>query len=694
MTASTPLTHSILNQLGNPQVTLPDGSIGADEIDAASVKAALGDGASNANYFLNPNFSAVKWTRGTTPVTCPATEQTYRADDWWATPAGAAVTYERVQAGPNNLSLHSAQLTGATSVTTVDFGQDIPSHIATGLCAAITVSIHVYNNTGATLTPSLRIDTANSLDVFSAVTNRVNTASSTPQSTATWQKHTWQVDLSAVPACANGLRVALRFASGSLNAGGKTLRIAQAKIELGSTATQFVVPLEEEASTETAAAESPSAAVREFLRNPDFRADLWRTTAAITCTNTIRIYGPESWWVNAAGGGNTARLQRDTMVPSTLSLHSAKITGGAGTNEVDFGQEFPSHLAAAMRRDMAVAIWFYNGTGASITPNIRIDTYDAADNPAAVTNRVNETLESCPDGAWTRLEHTFDGSGLTNFVNGFRLYWRVPSGALDVGTEVVRFAQASLAPGLTALDFSPPGPQPPAASVTGAALGLTIASASVSTLTVAAAEIILKDDAGDAIRVVNLSGTVNIANSDVVNGRDGFTEGADTWYYIWAISNGATAGGLLSSSSSSPTLPPGYRYKALIGCVFNNAGQDFRAFSQSGREVATAGVEAFDQIATDPEVMTLTNFIPPIACRVEGFLAPESGIRVAVRVSNNATLADWRYFMAETYGGVNYDGYRGGLHFDIPILNPPALTWGCASAPTDVSMVVTGYTLR
>ena len=65
-----------------------------------------------------------------------------------------------------------------------------------------------------------------------------------------------------------------------------------------------------------------------------------------------------------------------------------------------------------------------------------------------------------------------------------------------------------------------------------------------------------------------------------------------------------------------------------------------------------------------------------------------------MRVSNNATLADWRYFMAETYGGTNYDGFRGGTHFDMPIINPPQLTVGCASAPTDVSMFITGYTLR
>jgi len=57
-----------------------------------------------------------------------------------------------------------------------------------------------------------------------------------------------------------------------------------------------------------------------------------------------------------------------------------------------------------------------------------------------------------------------------------------------------------------------------------------------------------------------------------------------TWYYIWVVMNpltGAVAG-LLSKSSTSPTLPGTYTKKVRVGSVYNASGGNFREYYSHG----------------------------------------------------------------------------------------------------------------
>ena len=77
--------------------------------------------------------------------------------------------------------------------------------------------------------------------------------------------------------------------------------------------------------------------------------------------------------------------------------------------------------------------------------------------------------------------------------------------------------------------------------------------------------------------------TVNITSSGA-NGLDTGSEASNTWYYVWIIKNttsGAVAG-LLSTSSSSPTLPSGYTKKRRIGSVRNDGSSDLLNFNMIG----------------------------------------------------------------------------------------------------------------
>jgi hypothetical protein len=94
------------------------------------------------------------------------------------------------------------------------------------------------------------------------------------------------------------------------------------------------------------------------------------------------------------------------------------------------------------------------------------------------------------------------------------------------------------------------------------------------------------DDGSDVIEVTTPL-TVDITTIGAANGLDGGSEASDTWYYLFLIKNPATGAvaGLLSASSTSPTLPSGYTKKRLIGAVRNDGSSNFLPFIQAGKRV-------------------------------------------------------------------------------------------------------------
>jgi hypothetical protein len=95
---------------------------------------------------------------------------------------------------------------------------------------------------------------------------------------------------------------------------------------------------------------------------------------------------------------------------------------------------------------------------------------------------------------------------------------------------------------------------------------LSIKVATNTTVAVAADYVAMTDGAGNFLTGA-VSATCNLGSAGNVNQLDTGTIAIDTWYYIWAISNGTTIGTLASTSSTAPVLPSGYAYKARIGAV-------------------------------------------------------------------------------------------------------------------------------
>ena len=188
------------------------------------------------NGFINGNLQV--WQRGTTAKSCPAATKTWRADRWFARPVGAAITYAQSATVPSGaIATYSALLTGAASVTTVDFGQRIESSDAiTNWQRERTFSAYIYNDTGSSFTPALRLNTPSAADDYTTNTNRLDAPLQACPSGA-WTQVSTTFTGSSYTNSTNGIELVLRIPDGSLTSTGKSVKITQLQCEPGSVIT-------------------------------------------------------------------------------------------------------------------------------------------------------------------------------------------------------------------------------------------------------------------------------------------------------------------------------------------------------------------------------------------------------------------------------------------------------------------------
>lgn len=197
-----------------------------------------------------------------------------------------------------------------------------------------------------------------------------------------------------------------------------------------------------------------------------------------------------------------------------------------------------------------------------------------------------------------------------------------------------------------------------AASIQGAFKNLQASSTGLNANVSVTADEIAVESAANAyqtLRSVNL--TIAGTSSGVANGLDTGAIAASTWYSIWVIWNGTTTAGLLSLSSTAPTLPSGYTHKARVGWIrTDGTGNKYPlAFKQLGRDVQyvvgggnmaalpimSSGAQGAPATPTWVALAT-GNFVPPTASEITTVIAiPGGGSINAIMAPNNS------------YGGYN-----------------------------------------
>ena len=165
-------------------------------------------------------------------------------------------------------------------------------------------------------------------------------------------------------------------------------------------------------------------------------------------------------------------------------------------------------------------------------------------------------------------------------------------------------------------------------AVAGAASALSFSALSLSAtgagagVSVTAGEVLLRSAGGVPKLASAVSLTVDTSTVGA-NGLDTGTLAASTWYAVWVISNGSTTAGLVSLSSTAPTMPSGYTFKARVGWIrtdgtankfplpFLQAGEVVEFQPASGTNL-TAHVDVASGNASNAAV-SLANFMPPTA---------------------------------------------------------------------------------
>jgi hypothetical protein len=109
---------------------------------------------------------------------------------------------------------------------------------------------------------------------------------------------------------------------------------------------------------------------------------------------------------------------------------------------------------------------------------------------------------------------------------------------------------------------------PPAAQP-GVFRGLSVQSSSEhpTTLEVDVRELVLRSPQGSALYFAAISAEADAAlysSGPVPGGRDFATLSANSWLYLWAISDGADVALLFSDSSTAPRMPAGYTHRTLL----------------------------------------------------------------------------------------------------------------------------------
>jgi hypothetical protein len=229
--------------------------------------------------------------------------------------------------------------------------------------------------------------------------------------------------------------------------------------------------------------------------------------------------------------------------------------------------------------------------------------------------------------------------------------------------------------------------------------GLKVAYNSASTVDIESGS--CRDDT-DSVDLTSDS-TINVdITASGANGLDTGSEANSTWYYVWVIGKGdGTTAGLLSTSSTSPTMPSGYVYKRRVGSIRNNGSGNIIEFYQhssgGARKVMYRnGIQSSGDlsITTTYQSLDLSSLIPPTASTgiysvrvwntaggsVQTLILPNGDTESA----NNAFI----WVNASTDGG----GDRQTTSFEMPVGTGQIMRLASATGTNTTAVETLGFT--
>lgn len=268
------------------------------------------------------------------------------------------------------------------------------------------------------------------------------------------------------------------------------------------------------------------------------------------------------------------------------------------------------------------------------------------------------------------------------------------------------------------------------------ARNLVIYNANLTTVTVAADEVVLKTSNGLPMLAASVSLTVDFTAGVALNGLEtGATRTTSTWYYLWLISDGTNVRGVLETAgtgdgalSTGPDLTnaafAGYIYQGLVGRVRLNAtgAGEIVPFYQSDRKVFSveqvvlnakaASVNDTWQVLAGADVTAFRAAVPPDAKLTSGFIgsdnaSDDAAIMICGTTAAGALDVSWHLgaklinlsLMSPVYSSVTDPGPTNAWGVSVPLDDIPVrggtarnIQWKSRATTLTVSLSVTGYT--
>lgn len=210
---------------------------------------------------------------------------------------------------------------------------------------------------------------------------------------------------------------------------------------------------------------------------------------------------------------------------------------------------------------------------------------------------------------------------------------------------------------------------------------------------VTADSVVLFDGTGTLeARAVNLVPDLTVSG---LNGLDTGTGAANSWYYVWVISNGSTTGSLFSLSSSSPTMPGGYTFRKLVGAVRTDGTSNLLKFMQTGSDVFYVAENTVLSGGSSPSWTSvgLASCVPPpaTAAFIHAYMSYNTAGGPSWYVLNLGSNNQSVYAFLQSYGG-SY-AFSNSAQFLIPLTTAQTIYYYLNISYGSAYLYIQGYRL-
>ncbi len=179
------------------------------------------------------------------------------------------------------------------------------------------------------------------------------------------------------------------------------------------------------------------------------------------------------------------------------------------------------------------------------------------------------------------------------------------------------------------------------ASVSGDLLIVNNTGSPNTKIDVTCGQVVLNDSLGNAIKFSSVSVTIDLTTTGA-NGCDVGTRAASTQYYVWLISDGGTVAGIVSTSSSAPSLASAanYIYKKRVGATFTNGSSNLYSVKQLGQSASyTAALASLTSGTGTVNVRGTPGVAPSTASQINIVVSWATGQQGAISYDGNTPFA-------------------------------------------------------